>query len=684
MENVQKFPQLIRTEIKEFDLVEGKTVSKKRLVNILNYINFQNGTLFINLKHIKYNHRISHQVRPLPCLGDEFSCVWVDTNRLHQYLQSYTFQDLIVPDGNRILLVKAELIHMNENEICFHLPEESFELSSRKGQRHSCEGISVQLIQSSACFKGALMEFSPFSFCVEIYEKPPQTFKWIDPERPVNVIFFDKNETYYTGACKIIRQTKDRGTRNYILVPLDDQVRRFKPKEYRSTRQQLLPLPNIIFTHPFTKKIENRKVVNLSGSGFAVEEDEDIAVLLPGMIIPDIELNFANSFRVQCKAQVIYRKKSDLDEEIDNRLKCGLALLDIDIEEHQKLLAIIHQAIDSKSYLGSQVDMDTLWEFLFNSGFIYPQKYTFIEANKEKIKATYNRLYNENPSIARHFICQENDRILGHLSTVRFYENAWLVHHHVASRSGQTRAGIVVLNLFGRFLNASYNLYSLHMDYFICYYRPENKFPSRVFGGVARYINDPKKCSIDCFAYFHYFNAMNREFKIEEPWGLSKTTPEDLIELESFYEYSSSGLMMDALDLNPAMLDNNELSKEYQRLGFKREKYLFTLKKGDRIKAIFLVCISDIGLNLSELTNCIKAFVMDSNDLPRNIFLRVLSMLSDRFNNQDIPILIFPVSYADNQSVPYEKLYNLWVISPHFGGNQYFAFMKKLLRSDMF
>ena len=59
-------------------------------------------------------------------------------------------------------------------------------------------------------------------------------------------------------------------------------------------------------------------------------------------------------------------------------------------------------------------------------------------------------------------------------------------------------------------------------------------------------------------------------------------------------------------------------------------------------------------------------------------------MLSDRFNTNEIPILVFPVAYADNQSVPYEKLYNLWVISPHKGGDQYFEFMKKVLRSDIF
>jgi hypothetical protein len=50
------------------------------------------------------------------------------------------------------------------------------------------------------------------------------------------------------------------------------------------------------------------------------------------------------------------------------------------------------------------------------------------------------------------------------------------------------------------------------------------------------------------------------------------------------------------------MCGSDELSAEYQRLGFKKEKHLFSLRKGDLLKAVILVNISDIGLNLSNLT----------------------------------------------------------------------------------
>ena len=129
--------------------------------------------------------------------------------------------------------------------------------------------------------------------------------------------------------------------------------------------------------------------------------------------------------------------------------------------------------------------MDELWDFLFETGFIYPHKYAFIQKNKDEIKKTYEKLYPQNPHIARHFIYQEKGTIYGHMAMIRFCESAWMIHHHAARKSSAKKAGLIVLDQIGRMINDSHRLYSLHMNYMLCYYRPDNKFPSRVFGGAA-------------------------------------------------------------------------------------------------------------------------------------------------------------------------------------------------------
>jgi hypothetical protein len=396
------------------------------------------------------------------------------------------------------------------------------------------------------------------------------------------------------------------------------------------------------------------------------------------MIIPDLELNFANSFKIECKAQVVYRKIIT-EKENGNWVQCGLALLDMDVDDHGRLSALLHQAKDGKSYICSQVNLEDLWIFFFESGFIYPQKYTFIQANKEKIKETYKKLYTQNPNIAKHFTYQDKGRILAHMAMVRFCKNSWMIQHHAADRSVSSRAGVSVLDQIGRFINDSHRLYSIRMNFVFCYFRPENKFPNRVFGGVARNIKDPKGCSLDTFVYIRYQKKFASELSLSEPWELIKTRPEDFIELEAFYEASSGGLMLNALELEPDSQDIDELSREYQRLGFKRKRHFFSLKKDGILKAVVMVNISDIGLNLADLTNCIKVIVIDSDDLPSEIFHLIFSKLSTEYEQNEIPVLLYPVSYAENYSIPYEKLYHLWVLNMQYT-DHYFKYINRLLR----
>jgi len=658
--------------------VTGKQLSKEYLVNKLNFTNFQDSTILINFKHKKYDLSISFHARPKPCSGNKLDCLWVETDEINEKLHSYKFSNFFVIDDTKLLSVTPEVSGINDEGISFTLPETCYEISSRKVARHSCEAINVQLIQNSSFFYGTLTDFNPVSFCIELKIVPPQTFQWLNKNLNVNIILSNESETLYAGECKILKNTRGHKTRQYVLEPVECQIQRYKQKDHRSKRQKIIPSPDIIFRHPFTKKLVTLKVIDISGSGFSAEEDENSAVLLPGMIIPELELNFADKSMVKCKAQVLYRQISCGDQS-GIRVKCGIAVLDMQLEDSMKLLSILHQEKEGNSYVCNRVDMDALWNFFFETGFIYPDKYEFIQNNKRQIKDTYEKLYTQHPNIARHFIYQDKNRILGHVAMLRFYENTWLVHHHAAKKSSPNRAGLIVWNQLGDFIYNCHRLYSLHMDFIMMYYRTENKFPSRVFGGTARYIKNPKKCSMDDFAYFHYKNTLCIKHGLPGQWELTETRREHLEELKSFYEHGSGGLMLSALDLEPDMVDLDELSKEYQKLGFKRERLIFSLKKSNDLKAIIMANISDIGLNLSELTSCIKVIILDSSDLSREVLNKTLLLLTEIMKRKEISVLLYPVSYAEKELVSYEKIYRMWILDMQYIDN-YFRFIKRLLR----
>jgi hypothetical protein len=399
--------EVSRRTTKEKSREEVNSVSKNQLINKLNFINFQDSTLLINLKHRNYHTPLTLLARPEPCLGDKLDCSWVKSEKDLQALDFYEFQNILIPDGQNLISLEPDLIRMDKKVIHLLLPDHGFEVSSRTVRRHACKGITAQLIQSSTIFSGTLVDFNACSLKIELKAAAPQTFEWINSESSVNLILSDQKETYYSGECKIIRQNARNKTRVYILKPLVYEIQRFKHKEFRSHRYRLTPSPNVLFRHPFTNKMFDLKVVDLSGSGFAVEENQNNSVLLPGMILPELELSFANSFNIKCRAQVIYRKRIETEKE-GKWIKCGVALLDINIQDHAKLISILQQTKNGNSYFCNRVSLDELWSFFFETGFIYPDKYEHIQKNKQQIKATYEKLYNNDSNITRHFIYQDN------------------------------------------------------------------------------------------------------------------------------------------------------------------------------------------------------------------------------------------------------------------------------------
>ena len=656
----------------------GKPVGKNRLINKINFLNFQDGTLLINFKHRNYHTRLTLLAKPQPYLGETLDCVWEKSQEGLQVLDSYEFQNILLPDGQNLIQAEPELIRMDKEAISLDLPECGFEVSSRKIIRHGCNDIKAQLIQNSTLFSGALVDFNACSLKIELKTEPPQTFEWINSESPVNLILSDDRETYYSGDCKIIRHGSGSKTRVYILKPLVHEIQRFKQKEYRCDRYHLTPSPDVLLRHPFTDTMFDLKVVDLSGSGFAVEENKNNSVLLPGMILPKLELSFANSFKIKCRAQVVYRKNMEAEKDGD-WVKCGVALLDINIQDHVKLISILHQTKNGKAYFCNRVNLDELWSFFFETGFIYPDKYKHIQQNKRQIKATYEKLYNNESNIARHFIYQDNGQIMGHMAMLRYYKKTWMIHHHAARKSALNKAGLMVLDQIGRMGNNSHRLDSLHMDYLMCYYRPENKFPSRVFGGAANSIDNRQGCSIDTFAYYRHQRNPDAVKHLPKSWQIAPATRGDLLELENFYQHVSGGLMLDAADLKPDHLSIDALSDEYERLGLQRKRKLFALRQEGQLKALVMVNLTDLGLNLSDLTNCIKVFVIDKTAFSASILGATLDTLTTRFQKANIPALLYPAEYADEQSIAYEKHYNLWALSLQFT-DQYFKYTNRLLR----
>jgi hypothetical protein len=654
------------------------TINLQQLVNRLNYINFQDGTLTSVFNHKNYKRSISINMKPKACLDNILSCLWPDGDNLQKEIMKYNLSKIYIDDGINTVVINPDNVNFEKEGFSLELPEINILKQPRKIRRHNVSGIQVQMIQNGILHRGRLSNFTPDSFKIDFPAELIQSINIINSDVAVTVIFISEQQIKFSGECSIIRLIKTEETFSCILEPVKNQIQRFKAKKYRSSRHKLIPSPSIVFKHPLTGSRVDLAVYDLSGSGFSVEEEERTGILLPGLIIPELEIVLSQGMKVKCKAQILYRKKIINDNKNPGFL-AGFSIMEMKPYDYTQFLSIVFLAGNKNIYLSKDLDTDVLWRFLFESGFIYPSKYAHLKDHKEEIKSTYKKLYYNSPDIARHITYQEKGEILGHVSILRTYEKAWLMHHHASSSSSNHGAGLYVMDQMANYTYNAHKIESLHVNFLICYYRPENKFPARIFGGTAKSINNKKGCSIDNFVFFNFKGNSEIIFDDLNLWSINESNQEDLLCLESYYEDKSGGLALEAMDILPNYSQCRGVKKKFKELQFKREMNVYSLKMEDKLIAVFIVDVADTGINMSELANSIKVIIMEPDDLPKEQLDSTLNEISKTHYENSAHVLLYPDTYADNNSMEYEKKYNMWVISME-QSDAYFKYLNKLLR----
>ena len=68
-----------------------RPVSRERLINKLNYLNFQNRTVLLAFEHGRYGHTLRVEARPQPCRENRLRCTWVDPRVARAISRSTSF-----------------------------------------------------------------------------------------------------------------------------------------------------------------------------------------------------------------------------------------------------------------------------------------------------------------------------------------------------------------------------------------------------------------------------------------------------------------------------------------------------------------------------------------------------------------------------------------------------------------
>ena len=659
--------------------VENKVRRAKTssVVNSLNRINFHNKQVFVRLRNIWSNSFETIAAQPRPTNESGIQLTWDASNRfLLKDISIYEYFGFFYIDGMKMVWVRADLIAMDCYGITLGKPDGGDEVNERNRRRFKSLSLPTTLTQGMINLQGTMKDCSSTAIAIKIKGDQSASVRKLNIDKSVKISLANGKEVMLEATCRTVRASAYGPETTIVLQPDSPNEKNIKAEHSYSVGQKLTPQPCIEFTHPFLAKKLSFKVVAISGARISVEEDSASSLLMPGMVIPEMAITFANDFKIYCRSQVIStRSGGDVDSTYSD-----LSIMEMNCKNQVQLASILFQAKNERSYVGTGVDQDELWDFFFETGFVYPKKYGAIEEQKGELKSLYERLYNGGcPDIARHITYRDKGIIYGHVSMFRYYRRTWILHHHAAIRSSRHKAGLVVMDHILQHINEVHNFSDAAMKYIACYFRPNNRFANRVFGGASRFLQDPRKSSLDEFAYSHIDGGEVRE--LHRGWNLIKSSREDFQELKSYYNDISGGLMLDGLDLGMGNgQDEEEINSRYKEKGLKRERKFYTLKNDDgQVAALFILNFSDVGLNMSSLTNCIQVFVVDKEKVESDKIENALSLLGEHFEGKT-SVLLFPRRYADDNALAYENVYTLGILDLNYI-SKFISFMEGLTKS---
>ena len=644
---------------------------QKKLVNKLNHLNFIDSYVFILCRHQQTGKHVLIKAYPQPCVKEELICRLDPKDKLPD-MTEYNLDYLMIDDGLTAILSPVRLLSREGNFLKLTLPDKSQVLKTRKTRRHYCHDISCELIQDGFNAQGMLIDFTPSALGIKLSVN--SNINKFDENNPIEINMIQNGVNLYSGPCRLMRNGISSPDNKIVFTPLNTHMERFPKRKMRNPRQHITPAFAIRFNHPFFQKNIERDILEISTAGFSIRDSVEEETLLPGMIIPNISIIYAGIIKIDCSVQILYR----LEKQEERMALCGVAIMDMDIQSFTYLNHILSVHLDGNARVSTDVDMEALWEFFFDTGFIYGEKYEHLYSYRDYFKNTYKILYQNNPDIARHFVYEKNGKIYGHIAMVHAYKPSWLIHHFTARNMGTRLPGVTVLKQITQYVSSFTRLPSAGMDHVMTYYQPDNKIVDRLFGGFARHLNDPLGSSLDLFSYILH---ENRKIKLNLPenWQLKESSSTDFFKLNEFYKSSSGGLLTRALGLE---YPSDSIKKSFADAGFKRDYRTYCLCYEEKQVAFFIVNQSDMGLNLSDLLNGIKIIVLEPAQASWAIISTAINNLSVFFSEEKIPLLIFPSNYLLSQNILVEKQYALWILNLIHSSDDYLLFMSKLMKLE--
>lgn|GEM_PF-1640591 len=355
-------------------------------------------------------------------------------------------------------------------------------------------------------------------------------------------------------------------------------------------------------TSPFSNQSGVRPVVDLTTQGLSFRIQDATDVFPVGTLLSSFTLRFPDNSEVQCDGRVRSLSQSG------DGVRCGVELASTSALAEDRLAdAIVHAGQpdikDVRSASPSEV-----WNFLELSGFVYPRKREALDI--EAVKATMTQLTAAPNDVFKGTLFVRGSSIQAHISAIRVYERTWMLQHLAARSSGKQRIS------FARLINLALLEYleqKSDIEWIRVTYRPENRAPARLFRALAARASRPELSrvrSMNCMRW----SVCDTDTPRLPGIVVHAPAARDIASIESYLLTHRNTFAPQQEDLQHDELHLETISERYRRLGLERRREILVVTKDDTFAGFALLEISSPGLNLSELTNAFRVFLLDGAD----------------------------------------------------------------------
>jgi hypothetical protein len=403
----------------------------------------------------------------------------------------------------------------------------------------------------------------------------------------------------------------------------------------------------------WTRPSDDKLALEISATGLSIAIDAARDLLPPGSKVSSIELDLGDGpglgtdkgqgrdLRLRCQGEV--RNLSPMPGS-PGLLRCGIVFTGLSAEGRGALAdALMRHRLPGLAD-ASEFPFDDLWQFLEETGFLYPNKMETLAPLLPRVRETFSHLSKQTGHLFKAVVFHEERRLYAHISAVRSHSRSFVVQHLAALPRLKSGQGPRAVNLgITEFLAQDQ-----HLDFGKSYFRPDNKWPARVFGGYARRVTDRQRSDLRTHDYLVYPTTL----ELPETPGLRviEARGGDLGVVEASFVSSERGCILRSDDLTRATLELGQVDAAYQPAGlFRRRVVLLALRKDQPVG--FALCeISSPGLNLSELLSSMQVKILPAAlaaDPPfaqevRHALMREAFALYARAERPFVPLLKAP------------------------------------------